>query len=211
MRRPDEHDEYLLSRLLDGDLSDAEAADLNARLECEPELRATLDAMSRIDGLLVERREDRPDVDWDQFHSQVMDRVSTKSVSLPQTLRFPAWLRVAVPVAVAASIALVITLWQSPQDVAKSPVQPMRVAYRVPTRQAADQIIVQYNRQPTRIDSGRTGQSKIQVAYMKSEELQEAIKKYDKARANRPLWHMYTIHTDTPEQAEDDFFGMSAM
>jgi len=211
MARLDEYDEFLLNRLLDGDLSNAEAATLEERLASEPELRAMLDAMTRVDNLLAERRSDQPDVDWTRFHAQVMDQVSSESLPSDRVLRFPTWLRVAVPIAVAASIALVITLRQQPKDMSQSPAPSMRVAYRMPALSAAGKLVVEYNRQPPRVDRDRMGRQSIQISYVQSDELQETIEKYDKARVNRPLWHLYTVHTDQPEQAEDDFLGMSAM
>lgn len=214
MNRPDEHDEFLLSRFLDGDLSDEEADALNARLENEPALRAMLDDMTRIDSLLTERREERPNVDWSRFHARVMDQVSDESVPMARTLRFPYWLRVAVPVAVAASIALVVTL-RSPMQVPKaSPAPTMRVAYRTPAPAAEGRLVIAYRKPATatRKDHDRSAQEPIQVAYSQSEEQKEAIQKYDKARANRPLWHIYASHSETPElPAGDVFFDISAL
>jgi anti-sigma factor RsiW len=42
----------LLNRYLDGDLSDAEQADVSRRLEAEPELRAELDGLENVVGAL---------------------------------------------------------------------------------------------------------------------------------------------------------------
>ena len=213
MNRPDEHDEFLLSRLLDGDLPDEEAGTLNARLEREPELRATLDALTRIDALLADRRGKGPDVDWARFHAGVMDKVTARAASRAWTLRFPRWLRVAAPLAAAASLALVIMLRQLPQSLKESPAPtpPVRVVYNAPAPDAAGRLVVEYNRHPTRVDRDRAGPKPIRVAYTRSDELQEAIRRYDKARESRPVWHLYTAHSDAPEPSLDDFLGTPAM
>jgi len=211
MNRPDEHDEFLLSRLLDGDLPDEEAAALNARLEREPALRATLDALTRIDALLADRRGQGPDVDWARFHAQVMDKVTARAALPARTLRFPRWLRVAVPVAAAASFALVILLRQLPQALKESPAPPVRVAYNVPASDAAGRLVVEYNRHPTRVDHPRAGLKPIRVAYTRSDELREAIRRYDKAHESRLSWHLYTAHADAPAPAVDDFLGTPAL
>ena len=70
-----EHDEFLLSRLLDGDLSPAEAEALRRRIENDPGLSEAYDAMARLDDLLKGRRADHPQVDWKAFHARVVDQV----------------------------------------------------------------------------------------------------------------------------------------
>lgn len=211
MSRLNEHDEFLLSRFLDGDLSETESAALKERLEREPDLRSALNAMTRIDGLLAERSQETSRVNWDRFHAQVMDRLLTESAPVQRTLRFPNWLRVAMPIAVAASIALVITLRQQWPDRKESSAPTVRVAYHTPAPAPAGKLVVRYDRHPTRIERDRSGQPSIHVSYFHSKELQDEIQKYDKARENRPLWHLYTVHSDTPEQLQDDFFGLSAL
>jgi len=211
MNRPDEHDEFLLSRLLDGDLSDDEAAALHARLEREPELRSLLDALTRIDTLLADRRDERPAVNWARFHARVMDQVSDQSALSGRTLRFPRWLRVTVPIAVAAGIALVVTVRQLPQMIQDSPAPSVQVAYRTPAPDQAGRIVVEYNRNPAPAHHDRAAQKQIQVAYAQSNEQQEVIKKYDEARKNRPLWHIYAVHSSAPAPAGDVLFDISAL
>lgn len=111
MTRPiNEHDEFLLSRLLDDDLPADEAANLRARMEREPELRRAFTAMSRIDILLGARRADQPQVNWTRFHSQVMNLVEAEAAR-PITIKLSSYLRAALPLAAAAAIALVIWYW----------------------------------------------------------------------------------------------------
>lgn len=110
IRRIDEQDEFLLSRLLDNDLAAEEASALQARLEREPQLRQAYAAMTRLDTLLMARRADQPQVDWTRFHREVMDQVEAEAVR-PITIRLAHYLRVAVPLAAAAAIALVVILW----------------------------------------------------------------------------------------------------
>jgi len=111
MNRPmNEQDEFLLSRLLDNDLSPEESASLRERMEREPELRRAYAAMTRIDSLLAARQADQPQVNWSRFHSEVMSRVEA-AASRPVTIRLAEYLRVALPLAAAAVIALTIWYW----------------------------------------------------------------------------------------------------
>jgi hypothetical protein len=109
-----EHDEFLLSRLVDGDLPAEEAAALRARLEREPEMKAAYEAYRKIDEALASRRADRAEVDFDAFRAQVMQAVEAVAdvagVHGGRILKFPGWLKVGLPLAAAAAIALVVTL-----------------------------------------------------------------------------------------------------
>ena len=108
MYRPiNEQDEFLLSRLLDDDLSAEEATALRARMEREPELRGAFATMTRIDSLLTARRADQPRVDWSRFHREVMNKVEAEAAR-PITIRLAKYLRVALPLAAAAAIGLVV-------------------------------------------------------------------------------------------------------
>lgn len=107
--RINEHDEFLLSRWLDGDLSAAEAEALERRLEREPGLRSASEQMRRLDTLLSARRGDQPEIDWGRFRAGVMDRVRAERTE-QRIIRFPRWLPVAGALAAAAAIALVFTL-----------------------------------------------------------------------------------------------------
>jgi len=211
MNLTDEHDEFLLNRFLDGDLPDDEVAALNDRLAREPGLRATLDALTRIDALLADRRSQEPGVDWSRFRADVMDQVTARAASPVRIVRLPRWVRVAAPLAVAASLALVITLRQWPRALKDSSAHPVRVAYHTPAPEAAGQLVVEYNRHPTPSDRDRAAHKPSRVAYTRSDELKEAIRKYDKARENRPSWHLYAAHAEVPQPAIDDFFDISAM
>lgn len=64
MTRITQHDEYLLSRLVDGDLPGDEAESLRGRMEREPDLRAAFQSLVRLDAALKARRADQPRVDW---------------------------------------------------------------------------------------------------------------------------------------------------
>jgi hypothetical protein len=120
-----EQDEFLLGELLDGNLPEAEAQALRERLEREPALRSAYDEIRRLNDLLTARRADQPVVDWDRFHRQVMEAVDAEPVAAPSVIRFPMWARVAVPLAAAAAVALVVTLYDpGTQEVVVEYVQP---------------------------------------------------------------------------------------
>ncbi|MBI4580284.1 MAG: hypothetical protein HY718_11315 [Planctomycetes bacterium] len=70
-----EHDEFLLSLLLDNDLSAAEAAALRRRLDGEPALRARFETLVRLDRELKLHREDPPAVEFEPFHRRLMERI----------------------------------------------------------------------------------------------------------------------------------------
>jgi len=119
-QRISEHDQYLLSRLLDGDLPAEEADGLRVRLEREPELNEVFEEFQQINRALMARRADQADVDFDTFHADVMEAVEAERAGADEAdtvhsgsgriLRFPGWFKTALPVAAAAAIALVVTL-----------------------------------------------------------------------------------------------------
>ena len=95
MRPPiNEHDEFLLSRLLDNDLSPAEAEVLRRRIEDEPALSEAYAAWLGWTGLLKGRRADQPQVDWKAFHAHVTDQVerAAEAKAAPVTFRLSRWL-----------------------------------------------------------------------------------------------------------------------
>src|SRR5689334_9992725 len=106
-----EQDEFLLSRLLDGELDAAQADALRARVAREPVLRASFEAMGSLDRALMNRRTRQPDVDWAKFHQRIMTEIAAKqsrSTSI-RIFKFPppvwyAW----APLAAAAAIAFVV-------------------------------------------------------------------------------------------------------
>jgi len=107
-----EHDEFLLSRLLDNDLPPAEAETLRRRIEAEPALARAYARMARLDSLLKERRADQPQLDWKRFHARVtnqVERAAEAKASSP-IIRLSRWLAIGVPLAAAAAIALVVLL-----------------------------------------------------------------------------------------------------
>jgi anti-sigma factor RsiW len=105
-----EQDEYLLSRLLDGELAGEARAGLVARLEVEPALRDCYESHQRVNAALAERRADVPVVDYGRFHTQVMEQVREEAGRAARTIRFPVWARIAAPLAAAAAIALAVWL-----------------------------------------------------------------------------------------------------
>ncbi len=108
-----EHDEFLLSRLLDNDLPPAEAETLRRRIEAEPALARAYARMARLDSLLKERRADQPQMDWKAFHARVTNRVerAAEAKASSPIIRLSRWLAIGVPLAAAAAIALAVILW----------------------------------------------------------------------------------------------------
>ncbi|MBP7933010.1 MAG: hypothetical protein KA354_00060 [Phycisphaerae bacterium] len=193
-RQIDERDELLLSRLLDGDLTEPEEIELAARLEREPELRASRDALARLNQALVARRQDVPNVDWARFRSRVMDSVETQS-SAARLIRFPRWLRVTAPLAAAAVLALVILASRPPGSVTHHNRKPAEVVtLGAPHHGQGGVLLVQYDRPAATMSPPTAQASVVQVNYVQSAELQEATRRIDKARENQPSWRVYTAH-----------------
>lgn len=174
-RRITEQDEFLLNRLIDGDLTEGQAAELRARMEREPELRKAFRRLERLESLLSARRADRPAVDWGAFHRQVMARVERESrPALPLVFKLRRYLGVAVPLAAAAAIVLVVWLTQrgssparpglGPDTVAVSPTPPAPG----PTGTDESVLVVRFARLSADAES-----ETIVVAYARSEELQK--------------------------------------
>ncbi|HOW70982.1 MAG TPA: hypothetical protein PKY77_10305 [Phycisphaerae bacterium] len=193
-RQIDERDEWLLSRLLDGDLTEPEGIELAARLEREPELRASRDALARLNQALVARRKDVPNVDWERFRSRVMDSIETQS-SAARVIRFPRWLRVTAPLTAAAVLALIILASYPPGSVTHHNRKPGEIlTLETPRHGQGGVLVVQYDRPGPTITPPTAQASVVQVNYVQSAELQEATRRIDKARENEPSWRVYTAH-----------------
>ncbi len=208
-----ERDEWLLNRLLDGELSAAEERSLHARLDAEPALRAALATLQRVDRALADRRLDRPVVDWAGFHAGVMRAVTPQVAPAARTIRFPVWLRMAMPVAAAAAIVLVVLLqdarlWGPAAPIrgiarqAEDPATPVQVAYAVPAPQSGGRLDVRIHRRPVAAD-GLT-----RIAYSRSTELDEHIRQIDEASEYQPSWQVYMADTNVQTPVVLDFFDV---
>lgn len=189
MNRPiDTNDELLLNRLLDDDLSPEEAVALRARLEREPDLRRAYEAITRIDALLTARRSDQPRIDWSSFHALVMDRIESE-IAGSHTIRLARFLRVALPLAAAAAIALLVWFWPHsgqvipgggpplPQMALKPEARPTFVAQDSPGEK---EVLVRY----VRPDAGATDESPA-VSYARSDELFREYRAMDERNRSR--------------------------
>lgn len=203
MNRPiSERDELLLNRLLDDELPAGEAAALRARLEREPDLRAAFDKLTRIDTMLAARRSDQPAINWSSFHRAVMQQVAAEagSAAAPRVIRLGNWLRVAVPLAAAAAIALIV--WLGPfgrqgHDLtrpdgrtADNNVSPANVTPNTPDPAptgSTGTLLVQFHRpeSETPADSG------IQVRYARSDALLDEYRAMDTRNRSRPPWQLF--------------------
>lgn len=85
MAKPNANED--LSAYLDGELTDAEMAELEAELARDPDLRADLQA---LEGVVQFLREEGPDMAPLGFHHRVMERIEQEH---PQRPSFWAWLR----------------------------------------------------------------------------------------------------------------------
>jgi anti-sigma factor RsiW len=202
-----ERDEVLLGRLLDGELGGEEVARLRRRLEAEPALQACYRRLSRLHGALVERRADRPAVDYERFHRRVMKRIRAEVPSTGRVIRFPVWTRVAAVVAAAAAIMLAV--WVQPgrlqprtggpgpeEGVAR--VEPSPGSESVEPEAPAEPVILARAEIPQVRDSGELSveiarpdlptaeaDRKIQVSYSRSAEIADAVRQGDDERAKQ--------------------------
>jgi hypothetical protein len=200
MSRINEQDEMLLNRLLDGDLSADDAAALRQRIQREPALRNVWERLSRIDGLLRERRTDTCQLDWGRFHASVVNQIGTDAVPVARVIRFPLWTRVAAPLAAAAAVALVLIL-RAPHEPGKpAGTEPgvIRVAYHTPQPaaiSASGAIVVRFHR-PGGSMPQKDSAAPIHVAFSRSSQLEEQIRAADTARESNASSHLYIMHAD---------------
>jgi len=188
-----EQDEFLLSRLMDDDLPADQAQALRERMAREPALGEVFAALTRVDELVARRKADQPCVDYGRFHAELMDAVRAEPArSRPartRLIRFPGWLRIGVPLAAAAMIALVI--WVQPGiigiHVVDSGSPAAQVARNAPANSngalAAGQIAVRFNRPEL---GANMAQPARQITYARSNELDQAIREQDQAKRQRP-------------------------
>jgi anti-sigma factor RsiW len=101
--------EFLLSRYLDGDLDGPTKADLERRLEADAELAAALEDLSRTDRLIQAWAGPVPRIDGERFVEEAARRRRLDHAWRRRWHR----LRVFAPIAAAATIMLVVTLYSS--------------------------------------------------------------------------------------------------
>ncbi|MGQ9651417.1 MAG: hypothetical protein ACUVXJ_15015 [Phycisphaerae bacterium] len=174
-----EHDEFLLSRLLDNDLSPAEAETLRRRIEDEPDLGRAFATMTRLDGLLKQRRADVPRVNWKTFHVDVTRKVARigPHKARSQIIRLSRWLAVGLPLAAAASIALVVILH-------KPTIKPTpSTGNGGPPASGNLSVVVRRPESPA-----PAAQGKIEVNFTHSQRLAEAIWLEDAIQDEKPWW-----------------------
>ena len=186
MNQISEQDELLLNRLLDGDLAADEAARLQERLVREPALRDAMNALMRINTLLVDRGGEQPDINWRQFRQDVLDQIGQEA-HRGKTLRFTRWVWTAAPLAAAAIIALVVMTYHP----TRSPKVAMPLAERKMVIPNAVQpetgvLAVRYN-QPSPARNSEI----LRVSYTQSPQLAEAVQKRDHDSNSQPTAHLY--------------------
>ena len=181
----EEQDQFLLSRLLDGDLLADEATALRRRLEREPALRAAFESLAQVDALLEDRRADWPTVDWPRFREAVMDAVEAETSAPPAIIRSVHWMRVGVPLAAAAAIAVLVTLYRSgPEtDGPEAGPGPGPVVAVVPSGDDPAPTLVRFKRHWF---SPRAEAGVIQVTFAQSAQLEEVTQQQDRANRERP-------------------------
>ena len=180
-----DNDAFLLSELLDGNLPADQAAVLRRRLEREPALRAAFESLAHVDALLEGRQADRPVVDWPRFREEVMDAVRAKRLAPPAIIRLARWMRVGVPLAAAAAIALLVTLHKSGPETGEPEAAsgPGPVVAVAPSGDAAATMIVRFKRPSF---GKRAEGGVIQVTFAQSAQLAEATQQQDRANRERP-------------------------
>lgn len=216
-----EQDEFLLSRLIDGDLSPEEITALQARLAREPALRETLDQLQRLNGALLTQRAAQPRVNLALLHADIMREV--ESSQSPAIIRFPLWTRAAGLIAAAAAIVLMFTVFrpagapriESPTQLAQAPPSPTNIPSAVPPGAAnpgkgpaptaitlaanpdipSDNVHVKFNRPSPARSSG------IKISYVRSDVLANAMKARDTERQNRPTVSVMVAQRPKPRIA----------
>lgn len=224
----EESDEFALSRLLDGDLPADETEAVRARLGRDAGLRDRLDALARVDALLARHRADQPDIDYDRFRHEVMQRVAEEPARRERTIRFPTWLRIMAPMAVAAAIALVVLLRpqgpvlpdegaqpgsgsvasddrpadQQPAIAKVAPPEESRTTVAVADRstvRGGSTIMVRVNRPGA---PARDEQARRRVVYTRSDELARITRRDDEQQRSRPSRTLFFALASQPPAPE---------
>ncbi|MFH0982306.1 MAG: hypothetical protein V2A79_12305 [Planctomycetota bacterium] len=99
--------EFLVSRYLDGDLTDAERREMENALHADPALARLLEAYRRTEALLRAQRDRGPELDWERFASEIRRRCAVEGTKP----RWSVFYRLYAPLATAAVIALVCTVY----------------------------------------------------------------------------------------------------
>ncbi len=225
MKPISEHDEFLLSELLDGNLPDEQSVALRERMTREPELARAYESLARVDQLLAARRGVRPAFDFHRLQEAVMSDVRRRSGWRTALYRFPLWARYAAPLAAAAAISLAVLLNSpaGPQPVspAHDTVANNTVANNDPSPGQGDdatnavapatpeiRVVVQFNRPQPTPQSGR-----ITVAYARSDQqLAEHYRQFDETRRSRPVKRL--LFARTPQESGEsvgDFLEASPL
>ena len=202
--RIDEQDELLLNRLLDGELANDEAVLLQARLDREPGLKRVYEQLVRLETTLADRAQQTPMVAWAPFHDRIM-RALQEEAPAKKTIRFPVWLRVSAPMAAAAAVVLAVLLHHPADQPSGSnvprvivhqpqPIQPLPIQLQPTRAQPVPTLVVQFQRPNVPPASPNAKATSTDVAYTRSQELQEAIRDIDKKRESSPSWRLYTVH-----------------
>lgn len=103
---PQDRDEYLLSQYLDGQLPEDDGRELQQRLGQDPQLADLLDQLRKTDQLVRDAAGPAPQLDWDRF----TEGVTVRRQAHDAARRRNRILRIYIPLAAAAAIALVTTL-----------------------------------------------------------------------------------------------------
>ncbi len=215
-----EQDEFLLSRLLDGDLPAEQADALRQRMEREPELRQVYAQLTGMDKLLAGRRSDRPTLSWDTFRHEIMDQVRRQGAR-GRVIRLANWLRVGVPLAAAASIVLAILVYQN-RPAGEQPAGGGTAGVAVHEQKSAspkdDAPLVIFHR-PKLMASARpvgrteTGASResstgeIRVTFEKSPELTEQYHQRDQMLRSSPSIQYHVESPTVAPPAVDELFA----
>jgi hypothetical protein len=196
-RQIDEKDEYLLNRLLDGDLDPEEAEALRERIRHEPVLLETFESLARLNKRLASRGADEPTINWPRFHDSVMRVIETESAAR-RTIRFPRWLRIGTPLTAAAAIILLITVYQikTPESSTIKDLTDKTVALTSPLVEEAGKIIVRYHREYAE-KADNTGT--IRVSFGRSTEVAATVRKHEEDYLARPpSWQVLNVEISLP-------------
>lgn len=214
-----EADEFLLNRFIDGDLIAEEESALGERLAREPVLQARLESFKSLDAALLGRRTALPAINYNRFHKQVMADIHAEAGRKRRFFQFPAWARIAAPLAAAAAIAMVVWLQPgSPRLDQPASIEPSNTEVAVieppavdPAPEALasaddrDSVTIVKTSAAVPSDSGTIavavgkpadgdGQTDaIHVSFARSAEIAESVREGDQERSNRPSRKVFFV------------------
>lgn len=147
--------EYLVSRYLDGTLDHTRHRAFEEQLQTDPALATLLDQYRALDALVKHSAGDVPEIDWRQFEAGIRRRRRFIGAAARPS---PRVLKLFVPLAAAAAVAITFWLLHPPQHDGTTRIvrldthSTVRIARPAPATAQPEDVFVTYGYAPTASD-----------------------------------------------------------